>query len=124
MSKLLLVWVLASVCGFAQESPTRGPVRDANPQSSTPKEYQGCIIRSGGRILLTTPQGTEYYLTSSARKLEAYVGEEVKVVAVAMNPSDASSTERSVESGKPQRQPLTLDIEEISKVADHCASPN
>lgn len=123
MSKLLAVLVLGCACLFAQEFPLIGPVRDSNPHTSSPKDYRGCVIRSGGKILLTDPRGTEYNLVSSDRQLDSYVGHEVKITAFDVNPSAPSSGEKSVEGGNPQGQPPTLDVETIEKVADHCTSP-
>ena len=123
MLKLLAILVLSTGFLFAQEGPLRGPVRDSNPQAGSPKDYQGCVIRSTGKILLTDSQGTEYYLVSSSKKLDSYLGEEVRITAVDMNSGDPTSGERSVESGRAHNRPATLDVETIEKTADHCASP-
>jgi hypothetical protein len=124
MYRLLAVCTLCSACLVAQESPIESPSRDKNPQASSPRTYQGCVIRSQGKILLTDPSGTEYNLVSSSgRKLDSYVGQEVKIQANDLNPYDSSSDERSALSGQPQHGPPTLDVEYIEKVADHCSSP-
>lgn len=123
MCKLLALLVLSSACLYAQEAPLKGPARDSNPHATSPKEYQGCVIRSGGKILLADAAGTDYRLVSRGRELDSYVGNEVKISAVDVNPSDSSSGERSVQSGQPQAQPATLDVQTIQKVADHCKSP-
>ncbi|MBV9624540.1 MAG: hypothetical protein JOZ14_11225 [Acidobacteria bacterium] len=124
MRKILAVCMLVSACLVAQETPIRGPNRDPNPQASTPKVYQGCVIRSQGKILLTGESGAEHNLISSnGRKLQDYVGQEVRIEGNDVNPNDKSSDERSRLSGQPQHQPSTLDVESIEKVADHCSSP-
>ena len=122
MCKLLAILVLSSACLYAQEAP-KAPTRDPNPQATSPKEYQGCVIRSGGKILLADAAGTDYKLVSSGRELDSYVGSEVKISAVDVNPNDPSSDERSIQSGQTQAQPATLDVETIQKVADKCKSP-
>jgi len=72
MCKLLAILVLSSAYLYAQEIPLKGPVRDSNPQARSPKEYQGCVIRSGGKILLADAAGTEYKLVSSGRELDSF----------------------------------------------------
>jgi hypothetical protein len=124
MCKVLTILVLSSACLYAQEAPPKGSVRDSKSQASSPKEYQGCVIRSGGKILLADAAGTEYKLVSSGRELDSYVGNEVKISGVDPNREDPSSDERRVENGQPQAQPATLNVETIQKVADHCKSPN
>jgi len=57
------------------------------------------------------------------RELDVFVGREVKITVVDRNPSAFFPSERSVQSGEPQRQPATLEVETIEKVADRCASP-
>jgi hypothetical protein len=73
--------------------------------------------------MLTTGNNKDYKLVSSARSLESYVGQEVQLSAVNMNPSDPSSDERGVSAEEPQAKPMTLDVENIQKVSDHCSSP-
>jgi hypothetical protein len=73
--------------------------------------------------MLTDASNRDYRLVSSARKLDSYVGQEVKITATAINPDDPSSGERGVNSGKPPNQPPALDVEDIEKLADHCSSP-
>ena len=73
--------------------------------------------------MLSEPSGTEYILVSTSRKLDSYVGQEVKILASDLNPNDPSSDERSILTGEPQLEPTTLDVQYIEKVADHCKSP-
>ena len=122
MRILLTVCVLTSAFLVRQETPLKGPNRDPNPQASTPKTYQGCVIRSNGKVMLTDASNTDYKLVSTARSLAIYVGQEVRITASIINPNDASSDERSAATDEPQK-PLTLDVEDIAKVADHCSSP-
>jgi hypothetical protein len=122
MRILLAMFVLTAALLVGQETPLKGPNRDPNSQASTPKTYQGCVIRSSGKLMLTDASNTDYKLVSAARSLDVYVGQEVRITASIINPNDASSDERSA-TDKPQK-PLTLDVEDIAKVADHCSSPN
>jgi len=115
--------VLVSVCAVAQEVPTQGPQRDPNPQSTLPKTYQGCVIRSNGNVMLTDASNIDYKLVSNARSLESYVGQEVRITASKITPGDPSSDDRAAVAEKAPRQPATLDVEAIAKVADHCSSP-
>ena len=123
MRILLAILLLSSTFIAAQESPTQAPNRDPNPQSTRPASYEGCVIRENGKIKLTDPSNIDYILVSSARSLESYVGQEVRVTATPMKASDPSSDEKSVGSGEPQNRPKTLDVAGIAKVADHCTSP-
>ena len=123
MRLLLAVGVMISTGLIAPEHPTHGPNRDPNPQSTRPTSYQGCVIRSNGSVMLTDPSNRDYKLVSSARKLDSYVGQEVRITATLMNPNDPSSDEKSVSGEVPQNQPKTLDVEDIEKVADKCSSP-
>lgn len=109
---------------YAQESPIKGPATgDPSANSTTPKTYQGCVIRSNGKIMLTDAQNQDYLLVSSGRSLDDYVGQEVKLSAINMNPSDASSDEHGMSAEQPQGQPKTLDVEDVQKVSDKCSSP-
>jgi len=111
--------LLISGLALAQESP-RGPATgDPNADSTIAQAYQGCVIRSGGKIMLTDAQNRDYQLVSSARSLDSYVGQEVQLSAVTVNPGDPSSDEHRVSAG----QPMTLDVEDIQKVSDRCTSP-
>lgn len=123
MRILLAAMILISTGLIAQEYPTQGPNRDPNPQSTRPVAYQGCVIRSNGIVMLADPDNRDYKLVSSARKLDSYVGEEVRITATLMNPADSSSGEKSVSGEAPQDQPKTLDVQDIEKVADKCSSP-
>ena len=124
MRSLLAVCVLISTCAFAQEVPLKGPNRDANPDSTRPQSYQGCVIRSNGRVMLTDASNNDYKLVSaSGRSLDDYVGQEVRITAVLINANDPSSDEKSAGGQEAQNKPATLEIEEIAKVADHCSSP-
>ncbi len=124
MRLILPALLLMSAAIFAQENPTKGPATgDPAANSTTPRTYQGCVIRSSGNIMLTTAGNKDYKLVSSARSLDSYVGQEVQLSAVNMNPNDTSSDERGVSAEEPQAQPMTLDVENIQKVSDHCSSP-
>lgn len=109
---------------YAQESPIKGPATgDPSANSTTPKTYQGCVIRSNGKIMLTDAKNKDYILVSSGRSLDDYVGQEVKLSAINMNPSDASSDEHGMSAEQPQGKPMTLDVEDVQKVSDKCSSP-
>lgn len=109
---------------YAQESPIKGPATgDPSANSTTPKTYQGCVIRSNGKIMLTDAKNKDYILVSSGRSLDDYVGQEVKLSAINMNPSDASSDEHGMSAEQPQGRPMTLDVEDIQKVSEQCSSP-
>jgi hypothetical protein len=124
MRSFLPLIVLLSTFALAQESPTRGPATgDASANSTTPKSYQGCVIRSNGSIMLTDSSNQDYKLVSAARKLDGYVGKEVKITASRMNAVDPSSDEHNVEAHQPKSEPKTLDVADIQKVADMCSSP-
>ena len=131
---ILISLCLISLCAAAQEVPLKGPNHDPNPQATLPRTYQGCVIKTNGRLALTDSAGTDYFLVKNARStsgdsqaasksLERYVGQEVRLRAAPINPSDPSLDERSVSSQEPVKQPKTLDVEDIAKVADHCSSP-
>ncbi len=116
--------LLISAGAFAQESPNRGPAMgDPTANSTTPRTYQGCVIRSGGKVMLTDVSNKDYQLVSSAHSLDSYVGEEVKITASSINPSDPSSDERGISAEQPQGQPMTLDVQDIQRVSDRCTSP-
>ena len=122
----ILAFALLVTSAFAQsaESPGRGPAsEDPAANSTTPATYQGCVVRSGGKIMLTDAENRDYILVSSERSLDSYVGQEVQVSAVHMSPNDPTSNERGISAQQPQGQPLTLDVENIQKVADKCSSP-
>jgi hypothetical protein len=116
--------LLAGSVAYGQESPNKGPATgDHAANSTTPKTYEGCVIRSNGKIMLTDARNKDYVLVSSARSLDSYVGQEVQLSAVNMNPSDPSSDERGISAEEPQNQPMTLDVENIQKVSERCSSP-
>jgi len=81
------------------------------------------VIRSGGKVMLTDVSNKDYQLVSSAHSLDSYVGEEVKITASSINPSDPSSDERGISAEQPQGQPMTLDVQDIQRVSDRCTSP-
>lgn len=123
MRILTAVLLLTSSFALAQESPIKGPAtKDPNANSSTPRSYQGCVIRSGGGVMLADPSNKDYKLVSSSgRSLDSYVGQEVTITAVDVDPRDTSVDERS----DPQapKQPPTLSVQDITEVSDHCNSP-
>src|SRR5947209_8978336 len=124
MRILIAAAVLISAMAFTQESPNGGPATgDPAANSTAPRTYQGCVLRSGGKIMLTDEKNRDYVLVSSARSLDSYIGQEVQLSAVNMNPSDPSSDEHGIDAEQPQGQPLTLDVENIQKVSDRCTSP-
>ncbi len=116
--------LLMSAVACAQESPTKGPATgDPSANSTTPKTYQGCVIRSNGKIMLADAKNQDYILVSSGRSLDDYVGQEVKLSAINLNPSDPSSDQHGMSAEQPQGQPMTLDVENIQKVSEKCSSP-
>ena len=120
----VLLLILATGVTYAQETPNKGPATgDPAANSTTPKTYQGCVIRSGGKIMLSDARNQDYILVSSERALDSYVGQEVQLSAINMNPSDASSDEHGISAEQPQGQPMTLDVENIQKVSEKCSSP-
>jgi len=124
MRVLVAAALLMFGVAFAQESPTKGPATgDRTANSTNPMTYQGCVIRSNGKIMLADAKNQDYILVSSGRSLDDYVGQEVKLSASNMNPSDTSSDEHGMSAQQPQGQPITLDVGNIQKVADKCSSP-
>lgn len=73
--------------------------------------------------MLTDASNRDFILVSSGRKLDSYVGQEVQLSAIHLNPSDASSNEHDISAEQPQGQPVTLDVENIQKVSEKCSSP-
>jgi len=73
--------------------------------------------------MLADANNRDYVLISSSRSLDSYVGQEVQLSAVNMNPSDPASDEHDISAEQPQGQPTTLDVENIQKVSDRCTSP-
>jgi hypothetical protein len=124
MRILMLAFLLTSLFAQSPESPNRGPANeDPTANSSTPKTYQGCVVRSGGKIMLTDAQNRDYILVSSGRALDSYVGQEVQLSAISMNPNDPTSNQHGVSAQQPSGQPMTLDVENIQKIRDKCSSP-
>lgn len=124
MRLLMAVLVLLSTFAVAQEMPTRGPATgDPTANSTTPRTYRGCVIRSNGSVMLADASNQDYILVSSGHSLDSYVGQEVTIRASNVNPSDPSSDERGVNAEQPAGQPMTLNVEDIQKTADHCTSP-
>lgn len=124
MRLFLAMCVLISACVFAQEVPLKGPNHDPNPDSTKPQSYQGCVIRSNGKVMLTDASNNDYKLVStSGRSLDSYVGQEVRIKAVMANANDPSSDDKSASGQEAQNKPATLNIEDIAKVADRCSSP-
>lgn len=120
IAAVLLMFAVA----YAQESPTKGPATgDPSANSTTPRTFQGCVIRSNGKIMLADAKNNDYILVSSGRSLDDYVGQEVTLSAVNINPSDPSSDQHGMSAEQPQGQPMTLDVEDIQKVSDKCSSP-
>ena len=119
----LAVAVVVTLGAFAQESPDKGPATgDPTANSTSPSPYLGCVVRSGGKIMLTDANNKDYVLVSSGRSLDSYVGQEVQLSAITMNPSDPSSNEHGISAEQP-RGPMTLEVENIRKVSEKCSSP-
>jgi hypothetical protein len=124
MRVLLAAVLLTFAVAYAQESPVKGPATgDPSANSTTPRTFQGCVIRSNGKVMLADAKNTDYVLVSSGRSLDEYVGQEVKLSAINVNPSDPSSDQHGMSSEQPQGQPMMLDVEDIQKVSDKCSSP-
>ncbi len=124
--RILFVLLLLSVPVFAQESPAGDgrANRDPNAGASQLQNYQGCVIRSSGQIVLADPAGKEYKLLSRrGLDLGSYVGQEVRLSASDVNAGDQSSDERSMDSGEARNNLRALNVEEISKVSEKCQSP-
>jgi len=125
MRVLIVAVLLMFGLAYAQESPTKGPATgDPSANSTTPKTYQGCVIRSNGKIMLADAKNQDYILVSSGRSLDDYVGQEVKLSAINVNPGDTSSDEHGMSAEQPQGQPMTLDVENIQKLSEKCSSPH
>jgi Protein of unknown function (DUF5818) len=123
MRLLFAALLLIATFAGAQETPVKGPNYDSDVDATKPQVYQGCAIRSNGNVLLAVASGTEYNLVSNARKLDAYVGQEVRVTATQINPHDPSLDMHGASNPNPPGKPATLDVEDIAKVSDHCSSP-
>jgi hypothetical protein len=101
--------------GFAVETPT------AN--CSTQQRYQGCVVRSGGKIMLIDAQNRDYILVSSDRSLENYVGHEVQVCAIPIDPAGPTSSDPEINPQQPAGHLPTLNAEKLQKIAEKCSSP-
>ena len=124
MRILVPALLLISVVAVAQESPNRGPATgDPDANSTTVKTYRGCVIRSGGKIMLSDANNKDYQLVGSARALDSYVGQEVQLSAANIDAGNPSSDERGSGAGWLQGQPMTLDVADIQKISDRCTSP-
>ena len=119
MRLVLIACVLISAA-LAQESPLQSPNPDPNPNSTRPMNYQGCVIRLHGTVMLADASNRDYKLVSDTGELASYVGQEVRVVGTLRNPLDPSCDEMG---GPAQRnEPATLDVEYIAKAPDHCSA--
>jgi len=124
MYRILLIAVLLGSAALAQEYPTKGPATaDPTKNSSTPREYQGCVIRSSGYIMLADQENRDYKLVGEGKSLDSYVGQEVNITAHDVNPNDPSSGERSVSGTQTPNSPITLSVDQIEKLSDRCTSP-
>lgn len=124
MRALLLGFLLLATAALCQEFPIQGPAtQDHDKNASRPKSYQGCVIRSNGSIMLADQYNRDYKLVGNGKSLDSYVGQEVRITAANVNPSDPSSDERSISDGKPANAPQNLSVEDIEKVSDRCHSP-
>jgi len=82
--------------------------------------YQGCVIRLQGTVMLTDASDRDYKLVSNTGELASYVGQEVRIMGTLRNPVDPSCDEMGVLVQR--NEPATLDVEYIAKTADHCSS--
>jgi len=127
MIRLLLFFLIPAACFSQQQSAGR----DSNAGNPT-KEYQGCVIRSGGNILLTTPANKDFKLArtsdgtsdSTSAPLDTYVGDEVKITATQTTPQNPASPAAEAGAGNTKQGPPTLEVAEITKVSEHCSSPH
>jgi hypothetical protein len=123
MLRLLLFFLIPAACSSHQQSAAR----DSNADNPA-KEYQGCVIRSGGNILLTTPANKDFRLTrasaSTSVQLDTYVGDEVKITATQTTPQNPASPAAEAGAGNTKQGPPTLEVAEITKVSEHCSSPH
>jgi hypothetical protein len=123
MRTAILSFLVLATAALAQEFPTKGPATaDPTKNSSTPREYQGCVIRSNGSLMLADQENRDYRLVGNGKSLDSYVGQEVKITAHDVNPNDPSSDERSISDAHAQNL-ITLSVERIQKLSDRCTSP-
>ena len=120
MRLVLTACVLISTSLVAQESPLQSPNPDPNPNSTRPMNYQGCVIRLHGTVMLTDAFDRDYKLVSNTGELASYVGQEVRIMGTLRNPVDPSCDEMGVLVQR--NEPATLDVEYIARAADHCSS--
>ena len=123
MRILLLAFLLTSACALSPEWPSRG-FAEENPtiNCSTPQTYQGCVVRSGGKIMLIDAENRDYILLSRDRSLENYVGQEVQLCASTI-PKDPESNDHRIDPQPPAGELLTLRVGNVQKVSDKCISP-
>jgi|KBSMisStandDraft_5_1062788.scaffolds.fasta_scaffold21597_3 hypothetical protein len=124
MRVLLLAFLVTS--GFAQspQPPSRrSATEDPQAGCSTGQTYQGCMVRSGGRMMLIDPQNRDYILVSSDRSLENYVGHEVQVCAIPIDPAGPTSSDPEINPQQPAGHLPTLNAEKLQKIAEKCSSP-
>jgi hypothetical protein len=126
MLRLLLFFLIPAACFSQQQSA----VRDSDAGNPA-KEYQGCVIRSGGNILLATPANKDFKLTrasgstsATTAQLDTYVGDEVKITATQTTPQNPASPAAEAGAGNTKQGPPTLEVAEITKVSEHCSSPH
>jgi hypothetical protein len=123
MRTLLLLILIPAACFCQGDSPGNGNKRESTTDSSM-KEYQGCVIRSGGDILLTTPANVDFKLSGAPGSLDRYVGDEVKVTASQTAPDNAGSPAADATAGNTKQGPQTIEVAEITKIAERCSSPH
>jgi len=124
MRVLLLAFLVTS--GFAQspQPPSRrSATEDPQAGCSTGQTYQGCMVRSGGRMMLIDPQNRDYILVSSDRSLENYIGQEVQLCATSIIRKDPASKDPGIDPQPPPGDLLTLNVGNVQKVSDKCISP-
>lgn len=112
--------VFLPLCAFSQMSPT-GPTNAPGTNSTRPRQYEGCLQQSNGKLILIETDGKHYNLVSSTLSLNKYAGEAVSITAIRIDPGDPSSNERSAMIGGPQNAPATLDVSEISQTGGQCS---
>ena len=112
--------LMAATFAAAQEFPIQGPAtNDPTANSSQLRTYQGCVVRSRDGIELDGISHSRFRLMSD-RPLDSYVGKEVSIDAHDVNPNDSSSDERGVGVVRTTRKAVTLEVEDIQKMAETC----
>ena len=117
---LIATIVFLPLCAFSQMSPT-GPTNAPGTNSTRPRQYEGCLEQSNGKVILVENAGKNYNLVSSTVSLNKYAGEAVSITATRIDPGDPSSNEQSAMIGEPQNAPATLDVSDISQTGDKCS---